>query len=179
MRLAEWLKIPGLPLKAKMRRCFYVWYSDLAVSHYMLYIIVSRGSIRLLNVFIAELTPSEGGMSLWACRVVFWVPILNDLLICSLALCRLPSRTNLLTGSHRISTIWNGHLLIWYLNRIACFTVSDCIEVIMLRDVLECSYLPLGRPLCRRVLLSHVPGSIGSARHELPSIIKLLMLLHI
>jgi hypothetical protein len=24
MRLAEWLKIPGLSLKAEMRRCFYV-----------------------------------------------------------------------------------------------------------------------------------------------------------
>ena len=179
MRLAEWLKIPGLSLKAEMGRCFYVWQSYLAVTHYVLDIIVSRGSIGLGIVFIAELTSGEGGTALWGRRVIFWVPILYNLLKCSIALCRLPSWTNLLAGSHRVSTIWYGHLLIWCLNRVPCFTVSDSIKVILLRDILECLYLSLRWPLCRRVLLTHVPGGIGPAHHEFSGVIKLLMLLRI
>ena len=84
-----------------------------------------------------------------------------------------------MTGSHRVSAIRNGHLLIGCLNRIAFFSVSDGIKVILLWDILECLYLPLGRPLCRRVLLADVPGGICPAHYELACVIQLLVLLRI
>ena len=83
-----------------------------------------------------------------------------------------------MTGSHRFSAIIrNSHLLIGCLNRIPCLPFSDGIKVILLGDILECLYLPLGRPLCRGVLLPYIPGGICPAHHELACVIQLLVLL--